>query len=176
MGSALTTKHLHIIGIDPGGKTGLCRFTIPRACIFSNAPSEIWEQEFRLFAGPEPEQALNIARYVRETQSLDYKTGPALIPEGWYQDPQFKSTDPEVLSPVRIGAMLVLLQCQGLLGDATITFQDRSIAMSTATDDRLKSWNLYGNQKDIRAATKHAITALRRARQNQEFARKLWPR
>ncbi len=178
----MTTSHLHIIGCDPGGKTGLARFTIPRDSIFGNEPAEIWDMDFKLFAGPEPEQVLNIARYTRETQSLDYKTGPALVVEGWYNDPSFKSSDPEALSPVRIGAMLTFLMFNNdkthtaLLGDATLTFQDRTIAMTTMTDERLKKRNLYGNQKDIRAATKHALTALRRAKQDPEFARTLWPR
>ena len=180
----MTTPHLHIIGVDPGGKTGIARFTIPRYSIFGDEPAEIWDMEFKLFAGREPEQVLNIARYVREVQSLDYKTGPAIVCEGWYNDPNFKSSDPEALSPVRIGAMLTLLHHQTnmegsvkvlWLGDATLTFQDRSIAMSTYPDDKLKQKGLYGNQKDIRAATKHAMTMLKRAKNNPELAEKLWP-
>jgi hypothetical protein len=179
------TPHLHIIGLDPGGKTGLARFTIPRASIFGDDMPEIWDTDFKLFAGPETEQCLNIARYVRETQSLDYKTGPAILSEAWDSDPTFNSTDPEVLSPCRINAMLQLLHYQtnipsGMvvqwLGDATLNFQPRALAMQAYPDEKLKRLGLYGNQKDIRAACKHALTGLKRATQNEKFARKLWPR
>lgn len=177
------TPHLHIIGCDPGGKTGIARLTVPRASIFGDDIPEIWDMDFKLFAGPEPEQVLNIARYVREVQSLDYKTGPAIVSEAWYNDPMFKSSDPEALSPARINAMLQLLYYQthmdsGVtvqwLGDATLTFQDRSMGLRIK-DEKLKAQGLYGTQKDIRAATKHALMMLSRARQNPKLAKKLWP-
>lgn len=169
------TPELHVIGVDPGGTTGVCRITVPRLAIFGNEPSSIIEWDYFALNGPEPQQATELARYVRETQSLSYKIGPAIVPEQWDQDPSFKSTDPEALSPVRINAMIVLLKYQKLLGDATVTFQSRTIAATTATDDRLRKWRMYVNQRDIRAATRHAITALRRASQNPEFADLLWP-
>jgi hypothetical protein len=172
----MTTKHLHVLGIDPGGTTGWALITVPRACIFGQEDSTILEWDYGEFAGPEPEQAISVARLSREIQSLDYKIGPADIIEDWTIDPKFKSTDPETLSPVRIGAMLTLLKSQGLLGDATLTFQNRSLAMSTVTDERLERWGFWvKGSTHIRAATKHAITALRRAADNEEFARKLWP-
>jgi hypothetical protein len=143
--------------------------------IFGDQPSEIIEWDYGTFQGPEPKQAREIASYVREQQGMSYKVGPAVITEAWDQDPTFKSTDPEALSPCRINAMLDLLHYMNLMDDATITQQPRSMAMSTATDERLKKWKLYVAHKDIRAATRHAITALRRAGQSREFALKLWP-
>lgn len=182
------TPDLHIIGIDPGGTTGWCRLTVPRKAIFGKEPSEITEWDYGEFNGLETQQALDIARLARETQGLAYRVGPALIIEQWDQDPRFKSTDPEALSPVRIGAMLCLLKhIQNLrgqlenivtswLGDATLTFQGRQMAFSTATDDRLRAWGMYHkNSEHIRAATRHAITALRRAKQSKDFATQLWP-
>lgn len=169
------TPELHIIGIDPGGTTGVTRITIPRLSIFGNQAPEIIEWDYFAVNGTEPKQAVEIARYARETQSLAYLVGPALLSEAWDQDPDFKSTDSEPLSPVRINAMLRLLDYQHLLGDSTLNFQPRALAMQFATDERLKKRGLYVDHKDIRAATRHAITGLRRARENPEFASILWP-
>ncbi len=171
----MTTKHLHIMGVDPGGDSGWARLTIPRNSIFGDQEPEILERDYGLFRGPEPEQATNLARKAREIQSLDYKTGVAIIVEAWDQDPTFKSTDPEALSPVRLGAMLALLQHQGKLGDATLHFQSRTIAKTTVTDERLHRLHLYVANDHIRDAHRHAITGLKRARNSPTFARELWP-
>lgn len=180
----MVTKNLHVIGIDPGALTGWCRVTVPRQSIFGDADSEIVEWDYGIFQGDECEQAINIARYARETQSLDYKTGPALVVEAWDIAPHAKSTDPETLSPIRIGSHLVMLRYltdlfqkgPGInwLGDSTVTFQSRTIK-SSMDDDRLKSRHMYVAQDDIRDATRHALMALRRARNNPEFAEQLWP-
>jgi hypothetical protein len=168
-------NHLHVLGIDPGGVTGWYLITVPRDCIFGDGPSSILEHDWGEFSGPEPQQAIEIARLAREIQSLDYLVGPAIICEAWDQDPTFHSTDPEALSPVRLGAMLTLLKAQKMLGDSTLTFQSRSLAFSTVTDDRLHRWNLWVKGSDhVRAALRHGITALRRARENPEFAKQLW--
>ncbi|HEX4714325.1 MAG TPA: hypothetical protein VH164_05295, partial [Ktedonobacteraceae bacterium] len=159
----MMTPELHIIGFDPGGTSGVTRLTFPRLSVFGDEPPEILEWDYFALSGPEPKQATELARYAREVQSLSYKVGPAIVSEAWDQDPKFKSTDPEALSPVRINAMLELLEFQGRLGDASLNFQPRAMAMQTATDERLKKWRLYVAHKDIRASTRHAITALRRA-------------
>lgn len=169
------TPELHIIGVDPGGTTGVCRITVPRQSIFGDWDPEIIEWDYFAISGPEPKQAIEIAGYAREVQSLDYKVGPAVISEAWDQDPGFKSTDPEALSPCRINAMLILLMHQKMFNDATLTFQPRSLAMGTFTDERLKKRRMYVDHKDIRAATKHALMGLRRAHENPEFAAQLWP-
>jgi len=169
-------KNIHLMGVDPGGTTGWYNLTVPRDCIFDDAPSRIIEHDWGEFTGPEARQAIELSRLVREIQGLDYKVGPALVVEQWDQDPTFKSTDPEALSPVRIGAMHELLREQKNLGDATVTFQSRSLAFSTVTDERLQRWRLWVKGSDhVRAALRHGITALRRARENPEFAIQLWP-
>jgi len=72
--------------------------------------------------------------------------------------------------------MLELLKEEGKLGDASLTFQSRTLAFGTVTDERLKRWRLWVEGSDhIRAALRHGITALRRARENPEFAIRLWP-
>lgn len=152
--------------------------------MFGNTPSQITEWDYGLITGREPEQALAIARLAREIQSLTYKVGPAIVSEDWDITPTNDTTDPESLSPVRINAMLSLLYHQthmegtvkvSWLGDATLHFQQRTMAKTTATDERLKKWGLYSTSPHTRDATRHAVVALRRARQDPEFARTLWP-
>jgi len=169
-------KNIHLMGIDPGGTTGWYNLTVPRNCIFGDAPSAILEHDWGEFTGPEPRQAIEIARLAREIQGMDYKVGPALVIEQWDQDPTFKSTDPEALSPVRLAAMLELLKEQKQLGDSSLVYQSRTLAFGTVTDERLKRWRLWVSGSDhVRAALRHGITALRRARENPEFAERLWP-
>jgi len=172
----MAPKNIHVMGIDPGGTTGWYNITVPADCIFGDAPSSIIEHDWGEFTGPEPQQAIELARLVREIQGLDYKVGPAMIMEAWDQDPTFHSTDPEALSPVRLGAMMTLLQEQKLLADATLHFQSRTLAFGTVTDERLHRWRLWVKGSDhVRAALRHGITALRRARENPEWANSLWP-
>jgi len=172
----MAPKRIHLMGIDPGGSTGWCCLTVSRLCIFGDEPAHIAEWDYGVFHGHEPTQAEGIARLAREIQSLDYKVGPALVIEGWTIDPSFKSRDEETLSPVRLGAMLQLLQHQKKLGDCTLTFQNRTAKEATAvSDDRLRRLHMYVANPHIRDATKHAIMGLRRARENPEFAAGLWP-
>jgi len=172
--ASVTTPELHLIGVDPGGTTGVTRLTVPRLSIFGDEPPQIIEWDYFALNGPEAKQATELARYTGETQSLSYKIGPAIVSELWTQDPRFKSTDPEALSPARINAMLELLLYQNLLGDATLTFQPRGIRLSI-DEDKLRKMRMYVKHKDIRASTQHAVMGLRRARQSLEFATKLWP-
>lgn len=173
---------LHVIGIDPGDTTGCALITVPITCVFSRERAEILRSEFLEIVGPDYEQAIEIARYAREVQALDYKVGPAISVEDWDVDPRFKSTDPAALIPVRIAAQLRLLRrlsqtgARPLLGDATVTLQGRTLAKQTYTDDRLREVGLYVPGSDhIRDATRQALTLLRRARKDPEFARACWP-
>lgn len=165
----MAPKLIHVIGIHPGEISAWVRLTIPAQSIFGDGQPEIIEWDYGEFTGSEPGQAIAIARLARETQSLDYKVGPALICEEW-------DTGPETISSIRIGAMLSLLKHQGQLGDATLSFQGRAPVFSTMTDEQLKAKGLWAKEsEDIRAATRHAIAGLRRARENPSFAYYLWP-
>jgi hypothetical protein len=169
------TPEIILIAIDPGGTSGLCRITVPTLSIFGDWPSEILEWDYFALNGKETKQAKEIAEYARQQQGLAFKVGPAIVSEAWDQDPSFKSTDQEALSPCRINAMLSLLHDLGLMGDSTLTLQPRALAMSTMTDERLRDRKMYVGHKDIRAATRHALTALRRAKTNPALAEQLWP-
>lgn len=177
---------LKVIGIDPGDTTGCAYLVVPIGCVFGRMEPRVIESEFLEFVGTDCEQALEIAAYAREKQGLDYQVGPALSVEAWDQDPRFKSTDPAALIPVRIGAQLKLLRHMsahtshgvqvGYLGDSTLTFQSRTLAKETYTDDRLEAVGMYVPGSDhIRDATRQALTLLRRARKSLTFAQALWP-
>jgi hypothetical protein len=168
---------LHVIGIDPGKTTGWCRLTVPFKSIYGNAQSEILEWDFGELHKDENAMVDELCLLARTTQSLAYLTGPGLVCEDWSIDPRFKSTDPESLSPVRIAAALGYAVYLGKAGDSKLVLQDRSLAKSTATDDRLRAWGLYEPGSDhIRDATRHAVTALRRAKAKPEFRDRLWVR
>jgi hypothetical protein len=172
----MTTVNLHVLGIDPGGTTGWVLLTVLRSAVFADAAPDIIEWDYGELTGPEPKQATEIAQMAREIQGLDYKTGPAIMAEQWDHDPGFKVADREVYSPVRINAQLELLQYQNKIGDSTLSFQSRSIAFRAYTDERLKRLGLYvEGSTHIRSATKHAMTTLRRAREQRKFALSLWP-
>lgn len=170
-------RNLHIIGIDPGGTTGWARLTVPRVSVLSGQPGEILEWDYGELQGTEPSQVRSLLRIARETQSLDYGVGPALLVEAWDQDPRFKNTDPEALSPARIGAMLAFCEeCYPeLLGDAKLNFQSRVLAKTTMTDERLKRHGLWVPGSDhIQAAIRHAVTGLRRAKSSYAIAASFW--
>lgn len=173
----MATPHLHVLGIDPGGTTGWALLTVPRASIFGSQPASFLTIDYGEFFGPEDEQAIAIARLAREVQSLDYKIGPALVVEDFDLLPHYSSTNAEtVLSPVRIAAKIALLHHLGQTGDSKLIMQGRTIAKSTATDDRLRAWGLYiAREGDhIRDGMRHAITALRRAKDSAEFRSRMW--
>lgn len=89
------------------------------------------------------------------------------------------SKDPNLLSPVRITASIA----QDLWMHRRYYFtQSPAEAKTTATDERLKNWELYdshGGMNHARDADRHAITFLRKACQASKVARELreqaWP-
>jgi|SRR5580698_9435146 hypothetical protein len=168
-------RNIHVIGIDPGGTTGWCRLTVPRDSVFGREESSIIEWDYGEVSGHEPQQVVLLARLARETQSLDYLVGPALVVERWDVDPHFQSRDTSALSPARIGAMLLYAQHRGDLSDARVTFQSRVQAKQALTDERLRALGLYvKGSEHVRDATRHALCALRRARQSSELRKEMW--
>jgi hypothetical protein len=163
----MVATNIHLMGIYPNEVTAWALFTVPRESIFGYSDPEIVEWDYGKFDGDDVTQAQELARLVREVQSLDFKLGVAMITKAW-------DGDQDDISPVRLGAMLLLLQRQKQLGDSTITFQSWQLSESV-TDERLKRIGLYVADDNIRAATRHAITGLRRANEHPEFAAKLWP-
>lgn len=172
----MAPSELHIIGIDPGETTGLCHMIVPRKCFFGNQPSEIIDWAVDEIYGPEEEQALAIAKWAITVQGMDYKVGPALVVEDFDLMEHNVSTDPEVLVPVRIASMIRMLGHIGKIGDARVVLQGRTTAKQIVTDERLARWGYWTPGPDHkRDATKHALAALRRARDDW-FRDELWNR
>jgi hypothetical protein len=141
--------------------------------MFRDEPSEITDWSTGEVYGDEDSQAVELARSIRGIQGMDWKLGPAVVCEDWDYGSPLK--DPAVYSPVRIAAKLKLLHHMGMMDDARFVLQSRTIAKSTATDERLRSWGFWVTGSDHeRDAVRHAITALRRARQKKSVREKLW--
>lgn len=164
---------IHVIGVDPGGTTGWARLTVPRKSVFGSQPSKILEWDAGQLYGNEDEQVSLLGSIVRETQSLAYLVGPALVIEGF--EIRTNSRGPEVLAPVRIAAKIEYARHLGKLCDSQIVYQSASMAKSTVTDDRLKRWGFWlKGEEHARDALRHAITALRRARSNPDLRDEMW--
>jgi hypothetical protein len=143
--------------------------------VYGKEQGKIIRWEYGEEGGDEAEQVRALARLAREIQSLDYQIGPAIVVEAWDQDPRFSSTDPEALSPARIGAMLLYAKLRGDLSDALVTFQSRSLAKQALTDERLQAAGMYvKGSAHVRDATRHALCALRRARKSPELRYAMW--
>lgn len=166
---------LHVIGLDPGDTTAWARLAVPYKSIYGNEPGEVLEFDVGEFYKDTNETVDGICSLARQTQSLAYLTGPALVCEDWDQDPRFKNTDPAVLSPVRIAAALGYAVYLGKAGDSLLMLQGRSMAKGTATDERLRAWGLYTEGSDhIRDATRQAITSIRRAKSKPHVRDLMW--
>jgi hypothetical protein len=163
--------HLHVIGLSAGSVSGYCALTVPRDSIFGYARPEFITRRAGEFHGPETKQAIEFARLVRAIQGLDYQVGPAVIVE----DADDGELDAEDLIQFRIGAMLTLLREQKQLGDASILFQSNELACDGINEKKLRRLGLLYNKDYVNDAVMQALTALRRARDDFEFAKSLWP-
>jgi hypothetical protein len=125
-----------------------------------------WEQG--QFEGEEVDQAFQIA------ELMDLWDDAAFVMEDFILQ-QF-SQGRELLSPVRLTAMLSYHAAISYDSPRTIFLQMPSLAMSTVTDPRLKSWGFYKpGSVHARDATRHAITFLRRSKENTRLRRTAWP-
>lgn len=149
----MTTKHLHVLGLC---LPAWCWLTVPRASIFADQEPEITEWDYGIITGDMPAAAIWIARKAREIQGLDYRTGPAVVSEQ---------------HDIELNAMLILLDHERRIGDATLHFQ-----LATRPDDEaLRTLGMFVDDMDIRAAARQGLTLLRRARADRVFAHELWP-
>lgn len=75
--------------------------------------------------------------------------------------------DESLLSPVRVTAKFDLLLGEAFPGNNKYILQQAPLAMTTITDDRLKSWGYWTpleGKVHARDAVRHALTWLRRAK------------
>lgn len=163
---------LNIMAVDPGGTTGWATFWIPTANMISRDIKILEEAEYNCgqVSGREERQALELAKIV-----IEMGPGPLIIEDFILR--QFRQ-DRALLSPVRVTAMFEYgLYLRDVTGDVNpIRKQQASLAKSTATDDRLKDWGFWEpGAPHARDALRHALTFLRRAKQDPRLARWAWP-
>jgi len=163
------TPYITAIWLDPGGTTGWC--------VMSVLPEALSDPDMRILdniyhwtsgqiVGPEPDQADEIAELITAWPG-------ALVGIESFELRQFRK-DRDLLSPVRIGAMVEWAALRGggagVRADAppaVVEWQSPSLAKKTASDDSLKEWGLYrreGGEEHARDATRHAITFYRRCK------------
>jgi hypothetical protein len=90
----------------------------------------------------------------------------------------------EMYSPMRLNTLVKWALRRGYDGldefdvpPRQMFTQEPSLAMSTATDERLKDWGLYkreGGEEHARDATRHGITFLRRAKDKRNLRYRAW--
>jgi hypothetical protein len=169
-------KEIHVIGVDPGVTTGWARVTIPRKCIWGDEPTSIISWETGQLRGRISDQVWELARLARQTQSLAFKIGPALVVEDFDFGRPLK--DPEVYTPVYFAQQLhFIAEKTALLNDARVFLQSRALAKGTFTDERLGAAGVFarrGQTDHERDALRHALTALRRAKTSFPVRSALW--
>jgi hypothetical protein len=171
---------LHVLALDFGKVTGWARFTVPRENFYpeeyrpdKKRPSVLeWTNgEIR---GSESSQVWEVCRMSRTIQSMSWKVGPALVPEGFdFGSPQ---RDPDAYSPVRMVAMLQFCEeMTALMDDGKVTVMPRKMPKETYTDARLRELGFYVAGPDHRRdAVRIALMALRRAKINDRYRDRLW--
>ena len=156
------------MGVDPGKTTGWATGLFHRAAIFENEraddliPGGIVELKMGQVAGNENGQVDKLIEKVNEFEP------DVLVIEDFELRKLLKSRD--LLSPVRVGHKLDYAiynrnrrQYPAVHSEIKIEWQMPALAMTTATDDRLKLWGLYNPGKEhARDGSRHVVTFARR--------------
>lgn len=189
---------LSLFAFDPGGTTGVAEFQLPFENLFQRDAELLdgMQVAYNQLTGTEGVQAMEVQDLLRK------HIGPVII-EGFVLR-QFNQ-DADLLSPVRMTArieqVIDMLNWERGCGDymrhvgaqmlgedepavppwnawreIRVRKQPVEIAMSTATDDRLKDWGLWATgAPHARDAMRHGITFLRRAKTDERLRRWGWP-
>lgn len=165
-----------LLWFDPGGTTGWSvmvvhpeALTDPTVRILENLEYHVTGEIPGAGMADESEQ-LAISRVM---DLISGWAGSAIGTES-FRLRQF-TKDVELLTPVRlIGVMKYALWAGGW---GYLHEQPPSLAMKTATDERLKDWGLYNRSSGghARDADRHAITFLRRCKENPKLRQLAWP-
>jgi hypothetical protein len=157
-------RRLWILGVDPGNTTGASLISIPRGSIYGDERGKILSHTSWELHGSLRMQVRNVCSIAMRVNT---PTSPCLIVTEDYDLGGNRVTgsaaENDIVSPIRVGAALWhAVEC-GHADNAVMTFQGRTIAMTTATDDRLKKWGLYDvGSAHKRDGTRHAVTMVRR--------------
>jgi hypothetical protein len=157
---------VYAMGVDPGQTTGIAIIGVHERTIYSTHPGKIKYFETFELSGNLTVQAIEIMTVASEFHPL------ALVVESF--TPKKPITSQEYLSPVRLGARIEMcVETNYTL--AKLFWQTPSLALSTAPDDRLKLWGLYQPGQDhTKDGTRHAITFIRRAKDNTSLRDAAW--
>lgn len=173
-----TTQTLQVMGIDPGGTTGWAIGCFTYGAIFGSdqlfpMPSGCVSMTSGQIVGPENMQ-------VDEVMGIIDKFGvTTVIIENFQLRKAIRSED--LLSPVRIGHKIDYAIWNVNASNASaetrirIGWQMPALAMSSATDERLKIWNIYHKgQEHARDARRHVATFARRAKSDKQLREQFW--
>jgi hypothetical protein len=167
------------MGVDPGVTTGWAIGWFDRDSIFGNSPLFPAGEEgcreiiYGQFVGNEDRQADDLIDKAIEN-NVD-----VMVIEDFELRKLLKSR--ELLSPVRIGHKIsygmYIINARGSRADRPlrIEWQLPALAMSTATDERLKLWGVYHRgQQHARDGVRHVVTFARRAKDKREIRDRIW--
>jgi hypothetical protein len=171
-----------IVAFDPGGTTGYCVMGVPPEALIASSglrDALCYIDYGQIDCGTRHGQTgvgmkrghdgLNISgetdgivRMMNIWDSFDYC---AVVLEDFVLDVGKANMGRDLLTPVRIiaGFSTLMQYSYGPEVMESIFIQNRSLAKTTCTDDRLKNWNLYDGSSGAHArdATRHAYYFLR---------------
>lgn len=174
--SKRSVRRLWVLGVDPGRTTGLCLISIPRASILGDENGAIMSRHTWELTGSMRQQIRNITSVALR---VGMATSPCLIVCEDFDLGGNKlsgsASEADVIIPARMGAALQhAVEC-GHADNAVLAFQGRTIAFTTAKDERLKKWGMWDVGSDHkRDATRHAITMIRRISSGSVLASDIW--
>lgn len=169
---------LWVIGVDPGATTGVALLAIPYLSIFGDAPGGIeWAESFEL-TGSLQAQVSGVTYVARLVASRSDSVPPLIVCEDFDLGGNRLSgsaSTADVIIPARLGAALQFAVECGQADRAALDFQGRTLAFTTAKDERLKAWGLWVKGSDHeRDARRHAITMIRRIASGSIKASEVW--
>jgi hypothetical protein len=157
---------IYTMGIDPGGTSGWAVIGVHERTVYMDNPGRILVHEYGEVTGDETAQVITLMGIASQYHPL------IIVCESF--TPKKPITSSEYLSPVRIAARIQFCKDTSYTL-AKLTYQTPSMAMKTATDERLKLGGLYVPGPDhIKDATRHAITFIRRAKQDKALREAAW--
>lgn len=169
---------LQIMGVDPGVTTGWAVGSFSYESIFGNeslfplGQNGCHSINFGQLTGDEDKQADDVI-FIASTYNID-----VIVIEDFELRKLLKSK--ELLSPVRIGHKVSygirMVNARARMSNPIrIEWQLPALAMTTATDDRLKIWNLHHKGKEhARDAVRHVATFARRSKSEEAIRKRVW--
>lgn len=179
VGKNLPRDVLPIIGIDPGGTTGLSLLVLKKN-IFSR---DVFSFRFDTILGQKvmwEHSEINCFNFENEATYIigalfDSWPSAVIVCEDFILRPNRNERGRDLLSPVRMNAKLEwYLWTKG----RRMHFQSPSAAKTAITDERMKLWNCYSRDGGLihaRDADRHVLLFIRRCIQTPGLRKIAWP-